>query len=132
MVTTVLLSSACTVDKRYEDFLDHQEVEARVSKRWEALIQKDYTASYQYLAKSYRDVISNDEYVKTINPRIIWKKFDIMRARCEDEVCKVNVEVSYRIPPMFGIPKGTGATENVKETWLYQEGEWFYLPPITK
>ncbi len=132
LVVAVLLSSACSVDKNYANYLKTQEVETRVAERWNALLKKDQAKSYEYLAISYRDVTSKEEYFKTLNPRIVWEKFEINRARCEDDVCKVNVEAGYRIPPMFGIPQGMKAIENVKETWLYQEGEWFYLPPTSQ
>lgn len=132
LVFSVLLSSACSVDRNYANYLKTQEVETRVAERWDALVNKDHAKAYEYLAVSYKDVTSKEEYIQTLNPRIIWEKFEINRVSCEEEICKVNVEAAYRIPPMFGIPQGMKAMENVKETWLYQEGEWFYLPPASQ
>jgi hypothetical protein len=132
VVAAVLLSSACSVDKNYANYLKTQEVETRVAERWDALIKKDNEKAYQYTAPSFRDVTSEKEYIQTLNPRIIWKKFEIRRVKCDDEVCKINVKADYRIPPMFGIPQGMEAADNVQETWLSQEGEWFYLPPTSQ
>lgn len=122
--------SACTVDKRYEDYLNKLDVEIRADGRWKALIKKDYAEVYAYMAESYRDVVSLPEYLQTINSRIIWDKFDIMRTRCEEDICKVNIKATYHILPMFGIPRGTEGTQTVKENWLYHNREWYYLPPI--
>ena len=129
---SIISLSGCAVDKNYQDFLHFQDVEKRVSSRWNALIKHDYKKAYGYLTSSYRDMVSQDDYVKTANPRIIWDKFDILQSRCEDQVCKVNIEAGYHIPPMFGIPQGISSMEIVKETWMFDGSEWYYLPPMNK
>ena len=128
----MVLCSSCAVNKNYDNFLKVQKVELRVAERWGALIGHEHAKAYEYLASSYKDMTSKDDYIKMVNPKVIWEKFDIMRTHCEKDICKVNVEVGYRIPPMFGMPRGAKTVEYVKETWLYQEGEWFYLPPMSK
>ncbi len=129
---TALLATACTVNKQVEEFQKIEKVEARVAGRWEALLKKDYTEAYTFLSQGYTEVVSKDEYLRTRNSRIIWTGYDITRTRCKEDVCKVNLEVTYSIPPMFGMPKGSKATDNIKETWLLNDQEWYYIPPMNK
>lgn len=128
----VIFLSGCAVDKNYQDFLHLQGVEKRVSGRWEALVKHDHQKAYEFLTGSYRDMVSQDDYIKSLNPRIVWDGFDIIRSRCEEQVCKVNVEARYHIPPMFGLPQGTSATEIIKETWMFDGSNWYYLPSMKK
>ncbi|MDF1584676.1 MAG: hypothetical protein P1P78_15395 [Methyloprofundus sp.] len=128
----VIYLSGCAVDKNYQDFLHLQNVEERVSHRWEALLKRDHQKAYGFLTASYRDMATQDDYIKTLNPKIVWDSFDIIRTRCEEQLCKVNVEAKYHIPPMFGMPQGMSATEIIKEQWMFDESDWYYLPPIDK
>jgi len=132
MTIPVMCLSACAVNHDYQDFLDSKAVEVRVAGRWDALVKRDNVKAYGYLTPNYREMTSQEDYMKSVNPRIVWDDFDIIRTRCEEQVCKVNVESKYHVPPMFGIPHGMNATEIVKETWMYDSSDWYYLPPQGK
>jgi hypothetical protein len=133
MIVPIISLSACaTVSQDYQEYLDSKAVEARVTERWDALVKRDNVKVYNYLTPSYREMTSQEDYIKSVNTRIVWDDFDIVRTRCEAQVCKVNVESKYHIPPMFGFPRGMNATEIVRETWIYDSSDWYYLPPQGK
>lgn len=131
-VPVICLSACATMDQDYQEFLDSKSVEKRVASRWDALVKRDNVRVYSYLMPSYREMVSQEDYLKSVNPRIVWDNFDIIRTRCEAQVCKVNVESKYHLPPMFGFPRGGEATDVVKETWMYDGNDWYYLPPKGK
>lgn len=133
MIVPVMCLSACaTVSKDYQEYLDSKAVDVRVAERWSALLGRDHVKAYAYLTPNYREMTSQEDHMKSVNTRIIWEDFEVIRTRCEEQICKVSVQSKYRLPPMFGFPRGVKSSELVKETWLYDNGNWYYLPPKGK
>ena len=114
-----------------KDYSETLKVEKRVEGRWNALIEKNFKSAYTYTSESYRDMITEEDYTKSMNRKIIWKSAEITRTRCNEDVCKVHLTLKYHVLPQFGLPRGADSMENTVENWLRKGSEWWYLPPIS-
>lgn len=132
VIGLVVLLSGCAANSVCEDYQKTLEVESRVQARWNALIEKSYDIAYTYFSSSYKSIVSEKDYIKTINPNIEWKKVDITRTRCTGDSCEVHVTANFHMKPQFGLPQGMDTNNFIVENWLRKDGEWWFVPPLDK
>src|SRR3989338_7878395 len=101
---------------------DRQEiVRERAQLRWDALIKGDLDTAYKYLTPGTRSIVSLDVYRKKIRPGL-WEKASVESVSCEADQCEVSMLVEYSYRNM------KSRKLQVKEFWLLDENDWWYVP----
>lgn len=104
-------------------------VKVRAIKRWELLIDKRFEEAYELLSPGYREVRSQEDYVKIMRGRPLqWTRVHFQDATCEKDSCTVNIEVNAQLEmPVMRV--GTVDTLSVvTENWILSDGEWYLVP----
>lgn len=97
------------------------EVAALASARWQALIKGDLAKAYEYMGPGSRAAMSLDLYKAKIHPGR-WKNAKVDSVSCEQSTCKVVMLIKYA-DRMVGVFE-----TSLKETWLLENGKWWYVP----
>lgn len=96
-------------------------VAARVNARWQALIERNYKGAYAFLSPASRETVSLSKYQERIEA-IEYRAASIEKIECAEEVCKVNLRVTYDFPPA----KIQGVVTPLDENWIIDQGQaWF-------
>ena len=118
IVAVALLTGCATVapDNRSPE----EGVKARAQARWDALLKEDYATAYSYLGPGSRAVNSLEAY-KAAVPKNFYKAAQVHSVVCETpETCMVDVRVDY-------VFRGSQIKTPLAETWIKQEGNWWYV-----
>jgi len=103
-------------------------VTKRAQDRWNLLLKPDYQAAYEYLTPGYREVRSYRHYLATLGSSVKRVSADVIKVACEsEEVCKVNVEISYYYGAQgsMGQPGDTPISRVSEETWIKVDDQWW-------
>ncbi len=100
----------------------------RVMDRWATLIEGKLETAYTYETPEYRGVYSFSDFRRPIKGVGRWKKVDIEKISCKQEICSVDVRiyVSMKVGLVFGnVETNASSTEN----WI-QDGsdeQWYHV-----
>lgn len=111
-------------DKANPDNVDRRAVE-----RWNFLASHEAEKAYDYLTPGFRATQSKADYAAAMNNRPVqWKGAKFKHKTCDAERCVVEMDVSYTLaaPGMGGKMLETTSTQS--ETWIYSQGDWYFLP----
>ena len=99
------------------------EVRARATGRWNALIAKDRERAYQYLAPTVRANLSFERF-REAHGDTLAKAVRVREIECESATCTVRVALDAEsfIPGT----RGTMLTTVHQETWVRQDGQWWF------
>ena len=99
------------------------EVRARATGRWNALIAKDRERAYQYLAPTVRANLSFERF-REAHGDTLAKAVRVREIECESATCTVRVALDAEsfIPGT----RGTMLTTVLQETWVRQDGQWWF------
>ena len=99
------------------------EVRARATARWNALIAKDRERAYQYLAPTVRANLSFERF-REAHDDTLAKAVRVREIECESATCTVRVALDAEsfIPGT----RGTMLTTVHQETWVRQDGQWWF------
>ena len=99
------------------------EVRARATGRWNALIAKDRERAYQYLAPTVRANLSFERF-RVAHGDTLAKAVRVREIECESATCTVRVALDAEsfIPGT----RGTMLTTVHQETWVRQDGQWWF------
>lgn len=96
-----------------------QFVAERAEARWQALIKGDVDGAYTFLSAASRKATPLQSYKSVIKPGM-WRQAKAEKVDCKDEICEVQLSVTYDAKQMKGI------TTPVRETWIIEDGSaWF-------
>ena len=95
-------------------------VRERAEARWQALIRDDIPAAYGYLSPTTREVVSLDQYKAKV-ARGTFREVRIDDVKCEAELCKVSVWLTFDRPRMKGM------VTPLEETWIIERGQFWYV-----
>lgn len=95
-------------------------VAERAQARWQALINGDLDAAYQYLSAGSKATTTLDGYKAKIR-RGSWRQAKLDKVECEREVCQVTMVITYDMPRMKGIETP------VPESWIIENGTAWYI-----
>lgn len=97
-----------------------ERVKARAQARWDKLLKADFRGAYEYFSTGSRAGYTEDEFQLSIR-RGFWKSATVDKVACgSPDSCEVDVAVEYEF-------KGIRNTTPVRETWVRDGGEWWYL-----
>jgi hypothetical protein len=95
-------------------------VSERAEARWQALIKGDVDAAYQFLSTGSKAATSLAAYKAKIKPGI-WRKAKVDKVKCEAEICKTEVTVTYDYRNVKGLDSP------LPETWIIENGSAWYV-----
>ncbi|MFY3382638.1 hypothetical protein [Paracidovorax sp. MALMAid1276] len=94
------------------------------NQRWVHLVAGDWAKAYAMLTPSYRKLHDVKDYQSQFKGAVQWRKAEVASATCEAEKCDVRVELTVTSP--FGRGKGDTISTFFNETWLKEDGRWYY------
>ncbi|MBE9550007.1 MAG: hypothetical protein IMF09_11425 [Proteobacteria bacterium] len=105
---------------------DEQAVEIRAVAWLQAVIAKDWAATYQFTSSGYRSGVSQLDHERTMSMRrVSWLGGELVDTSCEEDACQVDVRIVYKvIRPMRSVPEFE-SFQSLTRTWLKQDGEWW-------
>ena len=126
-LTMILSVSACAV---MQPKADDELIIELAEKRQAALLKHDFKTAYQYMSPGYRQLNSLEQFADNYAGVYSWVSSDVLDASCEEDICKVNVEVVVDLGLMQNTR--TPASEKVliprvnQETWLNLDNKWWF------
>jgi hypothetical protein len=98
----------------------------RVQARWQALINRDFDAAYQFGTPAYRAIYTIRQYRLQYGGQIDWQVANAKEIYYDDpNVARVAVEIFYGYVDPDRDNKVSTMSNHVKETWLRKEGQWW-------
>lgn len=117
------LLAGCT-DKANPDTIDRLSVE-----RWSHLIAHEAEKAYDYLSPGTRQAQTRENYAAAMNSRPVrWSDAKFNHKECEEDRCKVFIDVTYSVIMPGAMGKAASATTTQTETWIFVDGAWYFLP----
>lgn len=106
-----------------------EQVSQRANQRWQALISADFTRAYNFNAPGYRAVISPEEHRATVGSAVAWVGAEAIKVDCpEANKCTATVRIDFK--PLVGGRYGDKINTHIDETWLFEDGQWWYFQPF--
>ena len=124
MVCSLLFLSACATSVSKEN-----QIEERVTGRWDAIFSGDLAAAYNYLSPGTRSSISSLQYQRSIlTQRVVWTGARYVASECQESICKVQVSVDYVVNGALPGVKSFKGTKDIEESWVLTDGTWYMVP----
>lgn len=128
LVTTVLAVSACAV---IQPKTDEERVFELAEQRQAALLNHDFKKAYQYMSPGYRQLNSLEQFHSNYAGVYSWVSSNVKNVSCEDEICKVNVEIEYDAQLMMNTARKPNSERFLiprvnLETWVKLDNKWWF------
>lgn len=106
-----------------------EQVRQRATERWQALAGGQFSRAYNFNTPGFRAVVSPDAYRNRFGSAISWLGAEVMRVNCaEAQKCLALVRVDYKL--VLGRQKGGKLSTHIDETWLFEDGQWWFFQKI--
>lgn len=103
-------------------------LEARVRERWIALIERDFSAAYQYATPGFRAAYGPSDLALRYGRDVTWLRAEVAQVEARNPTsATVRVQVHYRIvekPAMRDLEMHS----IVEENWIRVENDWWFVP----
>ncbi|MNV68229.1 hypothetical protein D3C71_1610640 [compost metagenome] len=103
-------------------------MQERSTERWKALIAGDIKKAYGYMAPSYRAVTSFERYSSSIGGAATWISADVLRVECATDKCTARVKIEAK--PTVAMHFKANITTGADETWLLEDGQWWFFQKL--
>lgn len=104
-----------------------QLVSERALSRWQAMIAMDWEKAYSYYSPGSRELKSLAVFSNHMQTApMIRKSAKIQSIQCEEEMCDLNIELTYIYVGSMDAMRGQETTSILKEKWLFADGNWWY------
>tara|TARA_R110000772_G_scaffold54227_1_gene123831 strand:+ start:114749 stop:115186 length:438 start_codon:yes stop_codon:yes gene_type:complete len=132
MACLLTLASGCGTVPGKPQTLSPAEVAAledRVRGRWQAIIDRDFEAAYEFASPNYRAVFSKSMFIRNFSYSLDWQltAVEVLAYDAEAAVASVAVRVMSKpikqtsVSAQFGFMPST-----VRERWVSINGEWWH------
>lgn len=101
-----------------------QQVAGLAGQRWQHLIGGEWQKAYDMLSPAYRQLHDLRQYQSGFSGAVQWRRADVASVACEPERCEVRIELTVASP--FARRPGETISTFFTETWLQEEGRWYY------
>lgn len=101
------------------------ELKERVEGRWQALIDRDFAAAYEYESPEFRKSYSPEKYMNQFGPQVRWHMATVRRISYDQ---RGTAEVLVEIDHDFFLPSGDRPVRSkayFRESWVYIDGHWW-------
>lgn len=103
-------------------------VKERATERWQALLKRDTRKAYEYMAPSYRSVVSAETFGSKFGTSVVWVSAEVVSVACETAKCTATVRIEAK--PLMGAKFGNTIETHVDETWLLEDGRWWFFQKL--
>lgn len=106
-----------------KDQTPEEAVVERAQARYDALMRKDQDGleeALTFTSPSYRTFNTVRQYSAVVAGRGMWNDVSVRSAACEEDVCKVTVDLTYT-SPQFKLP----LTRPFYEKWIKVNDQWW-------
>jgi|SRR5450759_1006085 len=105
------------------------QVRQRATERWQALVAGEFSRAYSYNTPGFRAVVSADGYRNRIGGAITWLGAEVVGVNCpEADKCTARLRIDFK--PLLSRPSAANVSTHVDETWLLENGEWWFFQAI--
>lgn len=104
-----------------------QQVRTRATARWQALAAGDIASAYTYGTAGYKAVVTSDAYRRSV-ANGSWYGAEVLDVTCPEQtkcVAKVRIDFKY-----LGRKGGEKISTHTDETWLLEDGQWWFFQKI--
>jgi hypothetical protein len=106
-----------------------EQVRQRATERWQALVAGKFSRAYSYDTPGFRAVVTPDGYRNRIGSAIAWVGAEVIKVDCpEASQCVAVVRIDFK--PVLSRKFDEKLSTHVNETWLFQEGQWYFFQDI--
>lgn len=106
-----------------------EQVSQRANQRWQALISADFTRAYNFNTPGYRAVISPEAHRATVGSAVAWVGAEAIKVDCpETNKCTATMRIDFK--PLMSGRYGDKINTHIDETWLFEDGQWWYFQPF--
>ncbi len=106
-----------------------QQVRQRATERWQALVKGEFTRAYSYNTPGYRAVVSADTYRSRFGTAVTWLGSEVVTLRCPETTrCEARLRIEFK--PLLSSKFGDKIFTHVDETWLFEDGQWWFFQDI--
>ena len=121
----VLLLGGCALNPASQE----QRVVDRAQARWDAIVAGDLETAYTLYSPGYRSAMSVIDFaVELRTRRVAYTSAEYVSHECEEARCKIKFLVGFRVPaPVPGMTV-FDSTQQLEDSWVRTNGEWWYLP----
>lgn len=97
----------------------------RAFDRWQALIQKDWTAAYAYELPVYRKTHDENQFRARFGTKVQWNSIEVKDVRMieEQKVAEVTLKLNYQLVMSDGQPVVSDSVIN--ERWFKSDDNWW-------
>lgn len=101
-----------------------EQVRARATERWQALVAYQMDKAYAFTTPAYRAVASFERDRARYGSAAQWVGAEVVRVSCEPEKCIARVRIDAK-PTIPGIGRKTTLSTHADEIWLLVDGQWW-------
>jgi hypothetical protein len=105
-----------------------EQVTARASEYWAAMVAADYEKAYGLLAPGFRVRVPAEAYGKRFAGKTSFQEAVVSKVVCETEVCDLVVDTKQTIHAMPPFNFDLEQAGNWKQKWIYSDNTWWLLP----
>jgi hypothetical protein len=121
---SLLLLSSCATTTRAEN-----NIEERVTARWDTLLSGDLAGAYEFLSPGFRSSVPSLRYQRQLLlNKVKWTSAQYIESDCTETTCKVKISLGYTV---YGAIPGVNSfdgTQETEESWVNINGNWYFVP----
>jgi len=126
---TVYVASTAYKPETKSTLTNAEAVELRVMPWLTAMLESDWEETYNFTSPGYRSGVSLvDHTLKMAARRVTWIGAEILSSECDDEVCRVNIRIIYKVfSPLRGL-REFESFETIHTNWIKVDNDWWLVP----
>lgn len=106
---------------------DEASLKGRVLDRWQALIKRDFESAYLFETPAYRAIFNPRQFQLQYGGQVDWRVANVKSIDYDSpNVARVGVEITSRSVDPNRNGEVSDITQQVKETWLRKDGQWWH------
>ena len=122
LLTTLLVSACATLP----GLTPQEQVRARATQRWQALMAYDYAKAYEFATPAYRALVTPASYRSRQGAALQRTSAKVFSVDCPaPDTCTARIEVGVK--PPLGSRYGAEITAPVDENWVLENGQWWLM-----
>ncbi len=102
----------------------------RVTLRWEAMVRKDFAATYEFTTPVYRSFYSKSMYLKKFSYAVDWELTGVEVVEYDADAAVASVAVGVMSKPTKQTSQASIALgalpATIREKWLKVDGKWWH------
>lgn len=124
---TLIWMTAC-VDQ------EKNKLDNRILDFWNAKINKDFKAAYQFLSPGWKINESEKSYIQRMSvSKVRWINAKNKNKNCSSvDICKVIVSIEYEYQFRGAFSEKLTVPSDIEENWIMKDNIWYFVPVETK